>query len=70
MLRRVEAAIPNVSDAFDEYMRQFTEQNHLIYISLPPILDLVRAAMGTDASISSTPTHAGDSEARILDVAV
>ncbi|KAI5678111.1 hypothetical protein M9H77_09061 [Catharanthus roseus] len=32
MLRRVEAAISSISMAFDEYMRRFTDQNHLVYI--------------------------------------
>ncbi|KAI5663117.1 hypothetical protein M9H77_22440 [Catharanthus roseus] len=59
----VEAAVSSVSDAFDEYMRWFMEQNQLVYIPLPPMLDLVRAAMGIIASTSSPPVPAANFEA-------
>ncbi|KAI5674175.1 hypothetical protein M9H77_14539 [Catharanthus roseus] len=67
---RVETTISSVSDAFDEYMRRFTEQNHLVYIPPPTILDLVRASMGTDASTSLLPAPDVDSEVLALDVSV
>ncbi|KAI5653756.1 hypothetical protein M9H77_30943 [Catharanthus roseus] len=69
ILRRMEATVLSVSDAFDEYMRRFTEQNHLVYILPPPMLDLVRVAMGTGA-LTSLLSPAMYVEAPILDVAI
>ncbi|KAI5659203.1 hypothetical protein M9H77_27996 [Catharanthus roseus] len=66
----VEVTISSVSDAFDEYMRRFMEQNHLLYIPPLPMLDLVRAAMGIATSISLPPAPAADLEASAPDVAV
>ncbi|KAI5682619.1 hypothetical protein M9H77_03847 [Catharanthus roseus] len=66
----VETAISSVSDAFNEYMRRFTKQNHLVYIPPLPMLDLVRAAMGTDTLTSSPPTPAVDSKGPCPDVPV
>ncbi|KAI5675694.1 hypothetical protein M9H77_06644 [Catharanthus roseus] len=67
MLRRDEAIVLSVFDAFDEYMRRFLEQNHLVYIPPPPMLDLIRAAMGTVASISSPPVPVADLVALVPD---
>ncbi|KAI5658684.1 hypothetical protein M9H77_27477 [Catharanthus roseus] len=70
MLRRVEAVISSISDAFDKYMRWFMEQNHLVYIPHLPMLDFVRAPMGIGASTSSPPASAADSEVSIPNVSV
>lgn len=52
------AAISSVSTCFNEYMNQYSEQNHLVYIPPPPILDLVkkRAAIAVVPSTSSSTT--------------
>ncbi|KAI5663455.1 hypothetical protein M9H77_22778 [Catharanthus roseus] len=70
MLRRMEAVISSVSDAFDEYMMQFLELNHLVQIPPPQILDLVRTAVGTGASTSSPPVPIAKSKAPSLNIAV
>ncbi|KAI5657305.1 hypothetical protein M9H77_26098 [Catharanthus roseus] len=69
ILRRMEAALPSVFDAFDEHTRRFVKQNHLVYIPLPPMLDLVRAGMGIGASASSAPTPVVDLKTPTSDVA-
>ncbi|KAI5657225.1 hypothetical protein M9H77_26018 [Catharanthus roseus] len=45
-------------------------RDNLVYILPLPMLDLIRAAMGIGASISSLSTPAADSEVPILDVLV
>ncbi|KAI5649087.1 hypothetical protein M9H77_35092 [Catharanthus roseus] len=70
MLRMVESAILSVSNAFDENMRPFMEQNHFVYIPPLPMLDIFRAAMDTGASISLPPAPTADFEASVFDVAV
>ncbi|KAI5682350.1 hypothetical protein M9H77_03578 [Catharanthus roseus] len=70
VLGRVEAAVSSVSDAFEEYMRRFTEQNYLVYTPPLRMLDLVNAAMGTGGSTSSNHAPTTDSEFSARDVPV
>ncbi|KAI5649813.1 hypothetical protein M9H77_35818 [Catharanthus roseus] len=66
IMRRVEAVVSNVCTAFNEYMRQFVEQSHLPYTSMPPIVDIVRAAVAIVPSTSlSTAAVAVTSDARV-----
>ncbi|KAI5672080.1 hypothetical protein M9H77_12444 [Catharanthus roseus] len=43
----------DVSAAFDEHIRRFTEKSHLSYTLMPPMMDIVRTTMATVPLTSS-----------------
>ncbi|KAI5675846.1 hypothetical protein M9H77_06796 [Catharanthus roseus] len=64
IMGRVDSTISSV---FDEHMRQFAEQSHLLYTSMPPMMDIVRAAMAAIPSrtSSSMAAAAGTLDAKV-----
>ncbi|KAI5670602.1 hypothetical protein M9H77_10966 [Catharanthus roseus] len=58
IMRWVEAVVSSVFAAFNEHMRWFAEQSHLLYTPMPPMMDIVRAIMATIPSTSSSTTAA------------
>ncbi|KAI5648030.1 hypothetical protein M9H77_34035 [Catharanthus roseus] len=66
IMRRVEAIVSSVCAAFDEHIRRFVEQSYLLYTPMPPMIDIVRAAMGTvPSTCSSMAIVVGTSHARV-----
>ncbi|KAI5663154.1 hypothetical protein M9H77_22477 [Catharanthus roseus] len=57
-MRQVEATVSSVYATFDEHMRQFAEKSHLPYTTMPPMMDIVRAAMAVVPPTSSSMTSA------------
>ncbi|KAI5676705.1 hypothetical protein M9H77_07655 [Catharanthus roseus] len=67
-MRRVfEVVVSFVWFAFDEHMIQFAERSHLQYTTMPPMMDITRAAV---AAVPWTKYSSTTKAARTLDVRV
>ncbi|KAI5667332.1 hypothetical protein M9H77_17185 [Catharanthus roseus] len=56
----MEAVVYSLCAAFDKHMRQFSEQSHLSYTPMPPMMDIVGAAVATVSSTSIDGESCGD----------
>ncbi|KAI5682773.1 hypothetical protein M9H77_04001 [Catharanthus roseus] len=56
IMRWVEGVVSSVCNTLDEHMRQFVEQSYLSSTPMPPMMDIVRAAMVVVPSTSSSMT--------------
>ncbi|KAI5667642.1 hypothetical protein M9H77_17495 [Catharanthus roseus] len=54
IVRRAETVVSYVFAAFDKQMREFAEQSHLPYTTMPPMMDIVRATIVVIPSTSSS----------------
>ncbi|KAI5672810.1 hypothetical protein M9H77_13174 [Catharanthus roseus] len=52
LMRRVEDAVSKIYATFDEHMRWLFEHSHLVYITFPSMVPLVRVSMSADPSTS------------------
>ncbi|KAI5670833.1 hypothetical protein M9H77_11197 [Catharanthus roseus] len=65
-MRQVKAAVSSVCTAFYDHMRRLVECSHLPYTLMPPIMDIVIAAITVVPSISSsTGVAEGTSDTKV-----